>query len=286
MTARPPKWGLLSRRRFVQGTCNYLHKGGNTGLAETLVWIRATWDRPIRRVVHVGANAGQEGEIYAALGLPMVEWVEADPVVFKRLQERVRRFIGQTAILACVSNSDGERVQFHVTSNHGGSSSVLQPRREQFESEWPGITVERTIHLETVRMDTLVDRGVLTSGAGGFLNLDVQGHELAVLEGLGSRIREFDVVLAEVSFRSMYVGSALLHDIDRFATSKGFTRVRLGVGPVQGEAWYVRTSSGLFARAAMAGTAFGIEAMAQLGLLHAIRRVFRAVSHAKLGKGH
>jgi FkbM family methyltransferase len=75
-------------------------------------------------VVHVGANLGQEREVYAALGLDVV-WIEPIPEIFAQLKENVQGFPNQLAIEALVTDIDDKEYVFHIANNDGASSSIL-----------------------------------------------------------------------------------------------------------------------------------------------------------------
>jgi len=54
------------------------------------------------------------------------------------------------------------------------------------------------------------------------LKLDVQGYELAVLEGATDCLAQARYVLSEVSFREYYAGQPLFHDLAAFLARHGF----------------------------------------------------------------
>src|SRR2546428_143455 len=107
-------------------------------MSEILQWAMRQCDTPIRGVLHIGANFGQEAGYYAKLGLKVI-WVEADPLLFDRLQENIATFDEQSAHQCLASDIDGQEVDFHIASNDGGSSSILKCDASKFAKEWPGI---------------------------------------------------------------------------------------------------------------------------------------------------
>lgn len=62
-------------------------------------------------VIHVGANAGQERELYNKFGLRVV-WIEPIPQVFEALKANLREFPNQRAIQCLVTDRDDEEYQF------------------------------------------------------------------------------------------------------------------------------------------------------------------------------
>src|SRR5688572_6364933 len=79
-----------------------------------------------RGVLHLGANTGQEAEMYHQLGFSPVIWVEAIPTVHSALERHIAQFPAQVALCACVSDTDEQWVKFHISSNQAQSSSFLE----------------------------------------------------------------------------------------------------------------------------------------------------------------
>src|SRR5579862_7247657 len=75
-------------------------------------------------VIHVGANSGQERNLYAQLELD-VAWVEPNPPVFERLRANLAEFPKQRAYQYLIADQDEQEYIFHVASNGGESSSIL-----------------------------------------------------------------------------------------------------------------------------------------------------------------
>src|SRR5262245_52079742 len=72
-------------------------------------------------VIHVGANIGQEAEMYHCLELPVI-WIEPLASAYEELTERIKQFPGQCALPYLLTDKDGEEIDFHVS---GQSSSIL-----------------------------------------------------------------------------------------------------------------------------------------------------------------
>ena len=49
-------------------------------------------------IIHVGANSGQERDLYHNLG-KLVYWIEADPNIYPKLEENIEGFPNQTLSL-------------------------------------------------------------------------------------------------------------------------------------------------------------------------------------------
>ena len=233
-------------------------------------WTIARCKAPIRGVLHIGANTGQEAAGYAENGLNVI-WIEADPGVFQSLQRHVSGFAGQAAYRCLASDRDGCEVDFHVASNAGGSSSILKPDPVLFPKEWPDIREVGSIRLATRRLDTLL----MQRGSGvervNLIVADVQGYELPVLRGLGSLIGEFEAVVAELNWARMYVGATKPHDLEAFLVERGFTRAWLGIGHPQATGVWIRRKAGWFGRLYMALSARLYFLAVRSGLIQPLR---------------
>ena len=76
-----------------------------------------------RGVIHIGAHEGQEIDLYQKMGFQTILFIEANPVVFERLQETVRDISNALAVNCAINNFNGETV-LYVTS-YDQSSSLL-----------------------------------------------------------------------------------------------------------------------------------------------------------------
>lgn len=171
-------------------------------------------------ILHVGANTGQEAEEYNKLGVKQVVWVEAIPEVHLKLVQHVGRMPGHQTILACVSDRDGDDVQFHVASNQGQSSSFLEFGTHA--TTHPNVRWVDHIRMRTSRLDTLLMEKHLRLSPDWFLNMDLQGAELLALKGLGTCLDCFKWAYLEVNEKQLYKGCPLVGELDQFMKEKGF----------------------------------------------------------------
>lgn len=88
--------------------------------------------RAARGVVHVGANTGQERELYAHFQLDVL-WIEPLSDVFTALERNIRAFPRQRALRARVTDRDDGEYAFRVANNRGQSS--LLPRVKFIKAE-------------------------------------------------------------------------------------------------------------------------------------------------------
>jgi FkbM family methyltransferase len=177
----------------------------------------------VSTVVHVGASEGQERYDYDRPWL-RVFWVEPIPEVFARLSSNLRPFPRQHAIQQLVTDRDDVEYPFHIASNGGMSSSILELGLHR--ELWPDVAYERTIVLKSATLASLVARGTLTLAEPAALVLDTQGSELLVLRGAGAALDAVRFIKLEAWDFEAYQGCARLDEIDAFLADRGFRQLR------------------------------------------------------------
>lgn len=191
-------------------------------------------------VLHIGANEGQEAKDYFDSGVSEVVWIEAIPAVFNTLVKNIEKYPKMIGLNECVADIDGASINFNISNNEGQSSSILQLGTHK--TAHPEVKYTHTIKCVTKRVDTLMKSTGLDVSNYNFLNIDLQGAELLALKGLGEEINKIEYAYLEVNKEPLYVGCALIADIDSFMLDKGFKRVELewcgNFG--WGDAFYIR----------------------------------------------
>jgi FkbM family methyltransferase len=201
---------LLSDPRFRPGLRH--------GVAATIEHAGALAGRNFASVVDVGANRGQFALFAAGL------WPQAQIFAFEPLPEpyavlariaaggrRIQAF--QTAIGPRVA-----RARMHVMQPDD-CSSLLAPTARQ-HTTFPDARLAGTTAVEIAPLDAFVGPGDL--GAPALLKLDVQGFELAALEGCASLLDRFAAVYVECSFVPLYAGQPLAHEVLEHLRAQGF----------------------------------------------------------------
>lgn len=171
--------------------------------------------------LHLGANAGQEAEIYQRHGIRKVIWVEAEPQTYLELVKHLKKYPNHIALLACVSDQDDSEVVFHVANNNSQSSSIFELGTHR--QEHPTVHYVREFTTQTVRVDTLLKNNGLTIGRDWFLNIDLQGAELLALKGMGELLWNFKWAYIEVNEKPLYEGCPLVKEVDDYLSGFGFT---------------------------------------------------------------
>ncbi|MFT7595564.1 MAG: FkbM family methyltransferase [Paracoccaceae bacterium] len=202
---------------------------------------------PVDLIVHVGAHWAEDAAFYEACGAQTVLWIEADPDTYTKLtQVLAARNSGTRHLTECalVSASDGTALSFHRFNGDGSSSSVYtatDTMRERFPHVGESGEV---LEMTTRTLDEILSRhGVDVAAAQrSMLVVDVQGHEMAVLQGLGDGLAAFAMCKCEVSRVPMYEGGAMFGDIDAHMKAQGFRLAshRYVQVPRHGDVLYLR----------------------------------------------
>lgn len=175
--------------------------------------------KDVTGVVHVGANTGQERDLYSTHGLSVV-WVEPIPEVFTQLKSNIQGFKNQRAYQALVTDVDDREYDFHIADNHGESSSILDFK--QHKDIWPSVDYTTTVHLKSITLATLFERERVDPSKYQALIMDTQGSELLVLHGSLPILNNFKFIKTEVPDFESYEGCCQLSDINDFMIEHGY----------------------------------------------------------------
>ena len=174
-------------------------------------------------VIHVGANAGQERDLYARHKLK-VAWIEPIPEQFEELRQNIRSIPDQRAINALIADVDGKPYTFHVSNNDGLSSSILDLRGHK--DIWPDVHYVRDITINSSTLKTALETWGIDSGQYNALVLDTQGSELLVLRGAKEILRQFRFIKAEAADFESYRNCATVDQLCSYLKSFGFQMKR------------------------------------------------------------
>ncbi len=170
-------------------------------------------------VIHVGANTGQERELYKKLGLSVI-WIEPIPEVFQILKANLQDFPNQQALQYLVTDRDDQEYQFHVANNNGLSSSIMDLK--QHKEIWPSVSFTNTLLLRSSTLVTLFEKEGINPANYQALILDVQGAELLVLRGCATLLKNFQYIKTEVADFESYAGCCQLSDLNPFMIDQGY----------------------------------------------------------------
>lgn len=177
-----------------------------------------------RGVIHVGANVGQEKEIYAADDLPVI-WIEPLSGVYDVLCERIRPYSKQFALQYLITDKLGASYKVGISNNGGQSSSIFDLKYHR--DIWPEVHYVAAMDLESVTLQYVIERHHVDLLLYDTLIMDVQGAELLVLQGAGEYVKQFRWIRAECADYEMYEDACQLKDLDAYLIPRGFERVEL-----------------------------------------------------------
>lgn len=187
----------------------------------------------IQGVLHVGAHHAEELEAYEAIGVPLVVWIEGDEDSHAVVKERIAKLPHHRSFMALLDEYE-RAVEFNV-ANNGQSSSVLEFGTHS--KHHPEVSFVDKVKRRTRTLDAILEANRLAHL--NFWNLDVQGLELRVLKGAKKALNGCDYIYTEVNAEEVYVGGALIEEIDAFLTE--FERVETEWTPFKwGDAFYIR----------------------------------------------
>lgn len=196
-------------------------------------WLKRAWarlNRPAlggsdaflndcRGVVHVGANTGQERELYRRQGLRVV-WIEPIPEVYAQLVHNLAHYPDQRAVQALITEQDGAQVVLHVANNGGASSSLLELAKHR--EIWPEVDFVKDLPLTGWSLPTVLAREGVDLRHYDALVLDTQGTELHILRGAPPLLKGFRHIRAEAPDHEAYKGCCTVDELVTFMEEQGY----------------------------------------------------------------
>jgi FkbM family methyltransferase len=184
-------------------------------------------------VIHIGANSGQERDIYQLYKLAVL-WVEADPHTYNTLEQNIKNYLNQTAVQSLLLDRDGIDSPFYISTNHAASSSIYP--MAQHKKFWPRVDYANEISLISETLTTLVNRITLDLTLYDTMVLDTQGSELRVLQGGVDILWGIHTLLIETSDCELYQGGCYDSEIAEFLKPFGFVEI---------ERWVMKSITGV-----------------------------------------
>jgi len=164
-------------------------------------------------VIHIGANTGQERELYSRLGLHVI-WIEPIPRIFSQLLENIANINHQIAFKRLITDKDDEEYELHISNNSGMSSSIFDLKEHR--SIWPDVKYTSILKMNSVTLWSFCLREHINPIHYQALVLDAQGSELLILKGCSNLLYNFKYIKVEVPDFESYDGCCQLKDIQEF----------------------------------------------------------------------
>ena len=159
------------------------------------------------RILHIGANTGQEYDLYRSLGFNNNVWVEMDLNLIDGLKGHCK---GDLVLHYAIGSIERIIEQYYSSSNNNESASLLKPKKHL--DKYKDIEFdEYKISISQLRMDVLISKHI--NQLPNILVLDIQGNELEALKGLGIYKNTFDIIITEAYTEELYEGCGMLEDI-------------------------------------------------------------------------
>lgn len=200
---------------------------------------------PIEKIYHIGAHEGQEAEAYSAHGAKRVIWFEANTDLIELLRININKFPLDNQIIPYALWNENTELEFKIT-NHNQSSSFFE--LEKHAEYYPNITVESKKKINAFRLDSLIaiEENFLKWHDFDFINIDTQGAELAILQGLGSYLAldSLKAIYLEVNSEELYKGIPTVNEIDEYLAKFNFLRCKTAWSNAGwGDALYIKPST-------------------------------------------
>lgn len=184
--------------------------------------IDSQWLPEATGVIHVGANTGQERDIYDIWGINVV-WIEALPDIYDVLVDNIRFYPLQSAYNLLLTDKEAQNVEFNYSNNNGESSSIFELKHHN--ALWPDINYVKKVNLVTDTFDSFVLREFIDISKYNVLVLDTQGSELLVLKGAQLQLKHFKYIKIEVPDFESYENCCTLDEVSAYLSAYGFSEV-------------------------------------------------------------
>ena len=159
------------------------------------------------RILHIGANTGQEYEFYRELGFMNNVWVEMDESFIKQIELKCK---GDLILNYAVSDTPAKINGYYSASNNNESASLLKPLKHI--DKYSNIKFDKNFkEVYQTTIEGLISTSMMYEP--NVLILDIQGNELNALKGMGKYKDSFDVIITEAYTEELYEGCGMLEDI-------------------------------------------------------------------------
>lgn len=177
----------------------------------------------VSSVFDIGANQGQFATLLRHLGYAgSILSLEPMTAAFKRLEAQARSDPLWSVANVAIGRAAGE-VALNVAAN-STSSSLLAVNKLHLDVE----PTSQTVRVETVTSRTLDDVAIdFRMPPPYFLKLDVQGGEMAVLDGGPDTLARTSAVRVESSLRSLYEDAPTVEQVLHRLEQEGFVPIGL-----------------------------------------------------------
>lgn len=172
----------------------------------------------IRGIIQAGANTGQEVSLFENYTNNII-LIEPIPQLAHHLSQSYPNYL----VIPCALGSINAKMDLHLASNSGESSSLLKPLNHTVY--YPDITFGQSIEVPVRTFNSLIDDYKIDIDLFNVLISDTQGYDLEAIKGFGSHIQKIDLVVAEYINSNLYENDASLEDMVSYLIPLGFELV-------------------------------------------------------------
>ena len=183
-------------------------------------------------ILHVGAHECEELSDYERyITRDKILWIEALSDKVENCKAKIPNINIENAVVSDTS----EKIIFNV-ANNGQSSSILDFGLHSHYH--PQVHYVNSFEVETKLLKDILPKYDIDYN---FLNLDIQGAELKALKGMKEYLHKVDYIYTEVNSDQVYVGCAIVIELDDYLKQFGFTRIETKWTDYKwGDAFYAR----------------------------------------------
>ncbi len=172
----------------------------------------------INSIIDVGGNTGQFVLLISQI-IPNAKNYSFEPL--KECFQNLVLLKKKIHYLECFNFALGDESGIcSIYRSEFSASSSLLPMMDLHKSAFPHTAVNTTQQISIRTLDDVFP--LLSVTRKILLKIDVQGFELRVLRGASRSLATIDLIIIELSFKELYGGQPLFHEIYLFLISKGF----------------------------------------------------------------
>ena len=185
---------------------------------------------PIRGIVQVGANIGQE--------IPLFKQHTNDILCFEPLPQQFQTLVNLYPFVTAYNYALGDKNEIkdmHFANNNGASSSFLKPNKHTEHYDYISFS-----NIQNIRVKRF-DNSEINLHPYNVLVSDTQGYEIQVLLGFGSELEKIDAIIIEYNNCDLYYDNATLTDITNYLSPFGFELIEKQTEAIDwGNALYIK----------------------------------------------
>lgn len=155
-------------------------------------------------IITVGASKGNLMELYKAMGIKNIIWIDADAKAAENIKTAPGKDISLQTYSFAVSDTSGQ-----IYFKTDGTGKVVKDADA------------KAIKIESKKLDDFM-KNIANRNDFNAMFLDVEGYELKILMGAHNTLNTINYIICEVDYKSNINDNVV--QIDSFLTKRGFLR--------------------------------------------------------------